>query len=127
MTVGLFLGWQAVGTVLILTALIGTAGWSTRRCGFVPAVGWLTLATVLQICLWRWIAQLTVSIAGVSVDSWTLEQRISGGAQPKEFNRITRKIASGFAINNGDELRIDGLQGNWDHANVDYVEFVPVP
>jgi hypothetical protein len=73
------------------------------------------------------VAMLTVSIGGVSVDSWTLERRIPGGEQPTEFNRFTRQIASGFTVNNGDEIRIDGLQGNWDHANVDYIEFVAVP
>jgi len=70
---------------------------------------------------------LTVSIAGVSVDSWSLVQKIPGGEQPEEFNRFTRQIATGLAVNSGDEVRIDGLQGSWDHANVDYIEFVPAP
>ena len=71
------------------------------------------------------VAQLTVSIAGVSVDSWALDKRIPDGQQPEEFNRFSRQVATGYTVNNGDEIRIDGLQGNWDNANVDYVEFVP--
>jgi hypothetical protein len=70
------------------------------------------------------VAQLSVSIAGNTVDSWSLDASISGGQQPEEFNRFTREIATGWTISNGDEIRIDGLQGNWDHANVDYIEFV---
>jgi hypothetical protein len=69
------------------------------------------------------VAQLSVSIAGNTVDNWSLDEVISGGQQPEEFNRFTREIATGYTINNGDEIRIDGLQGNWDHANVDYIEF----
>ncbi|MGI9518839.1 MAG: prepilin peptidase [Pirellulaceae bacterium] len=61
MTVGLFLGWQAVCTVLLLTGLLTTIRWCTRRCDFLSAVGWMSLATVLQICLWRWIAALTAT------------------------------------------------------------------
>ena len=71
------------------------------------------------------VAQLSVSIAGVSVDSWVLDQRIPDGQQPEEFNRFTRQVATDYTVNKGDEIRIDGLQGNWDNANVDYIEFVP--
>ena len=73
------------------------------------------------------VAMLTVSIAGVSLASWTLDQLIPHGQQPEVFNRFTRQIASGHTVSNGDEIRIDGLQGNWDHANVDYIEFQAVP
>jgi hypothetical protein len=76
------------------------------------------------------VAQLTVSIAGVSVDSWILDERIKGGEQPQEFNRFTRQVATDYTVSNGDEIRIEGLQGNWDNANVDYIEFVltqPLP
>jgi hypothetical protein len=75
------------------------------------------------------VALLSVSIAGDSIDSWALDRKIPGGQQPEEFNRFTREaaVATSFTVNSGDMIRIDGLQGNWDHANVDYVEFVPVP
>ena len=73
------------------------------------------------------VAQLMVSIACVPVDSWVLDQRIPGARHATESNRFTRQVASGISVNNGDIIRIDGIQGNWDHANVDYVEFVPVP
>jgi hypothetical protein len=70
------------------------------------------------------LAQLTVSIAGVSLDSWILDQSVPGGAQPQDYNRFSRLVAADLSVNNGDTIRIDGLQGNWDHANVDYIEFV---
>jgi hypothetical protein len=69
------------------------------------------------------LAQLTVTIAGVSIDSWILDQTIPGGAQPQDYNRFSRQIATDLTVNNGDTIRIDGLQENWDHANVDYIEF----
>ncbi len=68
-------------------------------------------------------AQLSVSIAGANVDSWTLDKLVAGGQNPTEANRFSRQIAVDYSVNTGDEIRIDGLQGNWDHANVDYIEF----
>jgi hypothetical protein len=73
------------------------------------------------------VAELRVSIAGLPIDTWRLDRRIAGGQQPNEENRFTRQVANGITVDNGDEIRIDGLQGNWDHANVDYVEFKPTP
>ena len=71
------------------------------------------------------LAQLTVSINDREVDSWTLDERVKGGEQPIEANRFTREIATGYAVATGDEITISGLQGNWDHTNVDYIEFTP--
>ena len=71
-------------------------------------------------------AQLTLSIAGTAVDSWLLNQRISGARQATDSNRMTREVATGYSIREGDIVRIDAVQGNWDHANVDYVEFTPI-
>jgi hypothetical protein len=69
-------------------------------------------------------AQLSVSIDGTPVDSWTLDKLVSGGRHAIEANRFSRQIATGYTVNQGDVIKIDGLQGNWDHANVDYIEFV---
>jgi hypothetical protein len=69
------------------------------------------------------LAQLTVSIDDREVDSWTLDRRVKGGEQPIVANRFTREIATGYTVATGDEITISGLQGNWDHANVDYIEF----
>jgi hypothetical protein len=67
-------------------------------------------------------AQLSVSIDSDIVDSWTLDLK-SGESQPKPANRLTRQVATGYTVNTGGEIAIYGLQGNWDHANVDYIEF----
>jgi hypothetical protein len=68
------------------------------------------------------LAQISVSIDNAVVDSWTLDLK-SGEAQPQPANRFTRQVATGYTVNTGDEVAIYGLQGNWDHANVDYIEF----
>ena len=72
------------------------------------------------------VAQLTLSIAGVPVDSWLLDQRISGARQATDSNRMARQVAMGYSIREGDVVRIDAVQGNWDHVNVDYVEFTQI-
>ena len=53
------------------------------------------------------VAQLTVTIAGVSIDSWILDQTIPGGAQPQDYNRFSRQITTDLTVNNGDTIRID--------------------
>jgi len=71
-------------------------------------------------------AQLSVSIDSVTVDSWTLDQPIPDGKHATEANRLTRQVATGYTVNQGVVIKIDALQGNWDHANIDYIEFVGV-
>ena len=75
-------------------------------------------------------AQLSVSIDGTVVDSWTLDKLVSGGRNVIEANRFSRQIASGYNVSQSDLIEINALQGNWDNANVDYIEFsgsVPPP
>ncbi len=61
MSTGLFLGWQALATVVLMGGLASMA----LRCGppcrwirTVPPVGLLGLATLIQIGAWRWIDEL---------------------------------------------------------------------
>jgi prepilin signal peptidase PulO-like enzyme (type II secretory pathway) len=64
MTTGLFLGWQALATTIVLFGglRILAIRLLPQRPGVtrLPATGWLVLATLIQICFWRWI-QATVS------------------------------------------------------------------
>lgn len=69
-------------------------------------------------------AELEVSIAGTSVDSWQLDSS-PGGTQPSAQNFLIRQIADDRLVGSGDEIEISGVQGVWDNANVDYIEFVP--
>lgn len=69
-------------------------------------------------------AELEVSIGGASVDSWQLDSS-PGGTQPSAQNFLIRQIADDRAVNSGDAIEIAGVQGVWDNANVDYIEFVP--
>ena len=70
-------------------------------------------------------AQLSVVIDGTSVDAWTLNQNIPNSSQANDANRMLREVASRYPVSNGDEIRINALQGNWDNANIDYIEFTP--
>ena len=69
-------------------------------------------------------AELEVRIGGASVDSWLLDSS-PGGTQPGAQNFLIRQVADGRTINSGDAIEISGVQGTWDNANVDYIEFVP--
>ena len=69
------------------------------------------------------VAQISFFIGGESLDVWPLDLKRSYKEQAEVPNRRTRQIGTGITVNNGDEIRIEGVQGNWDHANVDYVEF----
>ena len=69
------------------------------------------------------LAQLSLTIDGEMLDSWMLDIR-GFDAQPQVVNRRTRLIGTGISVTGGDVVRIGGVQGNWDHANVDYIEFV---
>ena len=68
-------------------------------------------------------ATLTTSIDGTQVDTFVLDA--SGlGSNPTATNFLTREVATGIQVSNGDLVEIVGVQGNWDHANVDYIEFI---
>ena len=69
------------------------------------------------------LAQLRFSLNGEILDSWMLDTK-GFDAQAQIVNRRTRRIGAGIAVTSGDEIRIEGVQHNWDHANVDYIEFV---
>ena len=69
------------------------------------------------------LAQLSLAIDGEMLDSWMLDTR-GFDAQAQVVNRRTRLIGTGISVAGGDVVRIEGVQGNWDHANVDYIEFV---
>ena len=69
-------------------------------------------------------AQLSVSIDGEAVDCWTLDQEVASARHATVSNRFARQVATDYSVSNGVEIRIDGLQGLWDHANVDYIEFM---
>ncbi|MBT8078020.1 MAG: putative Ig domain-containing protein, partial [Gammaproteobacteria bacterium] len=70
-------------------------------------------------------AELTVTIAGVMLDTWVLNNS-PGGSQPREQNFLIRQVANAYPVNNGELIVLDALQDNWDNANIDYIEFVPV-
>ena len=68
-------------------------------------------------------ATLTTDIAGQQIDTFVLG--LSGlGNQPSATNFLTRQIATDLQITNGDLIEITGVQETWDHANVDYIEFI---
>lgn len=75
------------------------------------------------------IAQLSTSLNGVLLDEWQLDQNL-GTAVAGLDNFVTRTVASGVILSNGDVFEITGLRGEGDSsfepARIDYIDFVKV-
>ncbi len=70
MSTGLFLGWQALATVVLMTGLIWMAqrvGSARRWTRFVPWLAGLAVAVIIQVCGWRWLDEL---VGGDSLRPW---------------------------------------------------------
>ena len=69
------------------------------------------------------LATLTTRIDGQQIDSFILDTA-GLGTQPSATNFLIRQVGASVVIANGDLIEITGVQGNWDNANIDYIEFV---
>ena len=69
-------------------------------------------------------AQISVRLASSVLDSWSLNLNL-GGSHANAGNALTRQVASAYPVANGDSIELTAIQGNWDNANIDYIEFVP--
>jgi len=69
-------------------------------------------------------AQLTLRIAGVLIESWTLDAD-PGGSGADANTLMRRTVAAGLAVSNGSSVQIEGTETASEHARVDYVEFIP--
>jgi hypothetical protein len=65
-------------------------------------------------------ASFNLYVNGVVVDSWTANQSL-GSASPDNLTRTSR-TKSGVTINNGNEIKIEGTQQNYEPARVDCIE-----
>jgi lysophospholipase L1-like esterase len=70
-------------------------------------------------------SQLTTKIGGTQVDQRVLNQWL-GSNSADSRTAVTRTIASGLRINQGDSVEILGVADREEWARVDYIEFVPI-
>ncbi len=70
-------------------------------------------------------AELTASLAGTELDSWLFDKDL-GTPNAAATNFVTRKVAQGVMVNEGDILELQGIQDFEDRVYIDYVEFIPV-
>ena len=70
-------------------------------------------------------AQLTASLAGSELDSWLFDLDL-GTKNAETTSFVTRKLAEGVMVNEGDILELQGIRDSDDKVYIDYVEFVPV-
>lgn len=69
MAIGLFLGWQALITTIAIFGVLLWLAEALQRVAtwlsIIPTLGWLAMATLIQICLWQRIHEL------VSTTPWS--------------------------------------------------------
>lgn len=70
------------------------------------------------------ISQLSVSVNGVRVDSWALDQNL-GSAGYSTSNFVRRTVTTSLALNPGDVVEIEGTLNGGESSAVDYLEFIP--
>ena len=70
------------------------------------------------------VSTISSSLGDTELDSWQLTQDL--GSHIVGQNRALRTVATQVQINTGDELRLEGLRVDGEHARLDYVEFVTV-
>ncbi len=68
--------------------------------------------------------QLEVKLDGVSLESWTLDQKLGSDAI-SENNFLTRTVAENISIQPGAVVEITGIEKAGEYTRVDYLEFVP--
>nr|MDJ0799559.1 lectin-like protein [Calothrix sp. MO_167.B12] len=70
------------------------------------------------------VSEITVKVAGVE-DTWLLDQDL-GTDFPGTENFVTRTVASGIVVKEGDEIFLQGIANASEYARIDYIEFIPV-
>ena len=71
------------------------------------------------------VSTISASLGDTELDSWQLTQDL-GSHIVSGQNRAVRTVATQVQIDTGDELRLEGIRVDGEHARLDYVEFVPV-
>ena len=70
-------------------------------------------------------SEMSVSIGGNTLDSWTLDQQL-GPKAPQRKNFVLRTLSTGVTVNTGDTIEIEATLDAGEMARVDYLQFVPV-
>lgn len=71
------------------------------------------------------VASLEASLNGETLETWQLSENL-GSAAISASNQVQRKVATGVILEAGDTFELRGQEQSFEHARVDYVEFVPV-
>lgn len=71
------------------------------------------------------VSQLSVSIGGNQVDSWSLNQEL-GNSRASSQTFVRRTVASEITLAQGTSIQIQGNLIGGEASRVDYIEFVPV-
>ncbi|MEO0406898.1 MAG: hypothetical protein AAF289_06060 [Cyanobacteria bacterium P01_A01_bin.135] len=71
------------------------------------------------------VATLEARLNGEALDQWQLSQDLGSPAIGAN-NQVQRTVAEGVSLKSGDIMELVGQEQSFEHARVDYVEFVPV-
>ncbi|MGB3615539.1 MAG: hypothetical protein WBA10_17225 [Elainellaceae cyanobacterium] len=71
------------------------------------------------------MASLEARLNGETLEAWQLSETL-GSAAISSDNQVQRTVATGVTLEAGDTFELRGQEQSFEHARVDYVEFVPV-
>uniref|UniRef100_UPI0011774F71 DNRLRE domain-containing protein n=1 Tax=Calothrix rhizosoleniae TaxID=888997 RepID=UPI0011774F71 len=71
------------------------------------------------------VSEISVTVGGVEADKWLLDQDLDNSLAVTD-NFVTRTVAEGLVVNEGDEIFLQGIADTGEYAQIDYIEFVPV-
>ncbi len=70
-------------------------------------------------------SEITAKVGGVEVDKWLLNQDLNMDLVATD-TFVSRTIAEGIVVNQGDQIFLQGIADAHEGAAIDYIEFVPV-
>jgi alpha-glucuronidase len=88
--------------------------------------GWYNLAAQYYDTT-NGVAQFKLFVAGQKMDEWLADDHLPSRNVPSTPNghTNTRHTTEGVALRTGDEIRIEGIADDNDHAAIDYLEIIP--
>jgi alpha-glucuronidase len=115
------------------TASRGKAIWIPSSDGhgsasftYIGKPGWFDLA-VQYYDTTNGVAQFKLFVAGQKIDEWLADDHLPSRNVPSVPNghTNTRHTTDGVALRTGDEIQIEGVADDHDHAAIDYLEIEP--
>ena len=70
-------------------------------------------------------AEYQVEKGNILLDTWVADQELQSNYAAQE-NFVNRTVASNLHISNGDDFKIIAFADGYEHARIDYIDFIPL-